>query len=148
MKEIVVGFRTPSGTVTTTQSFKTIQIPRLVRGKPGAWDPLVCLDWGDQFLAYLKGVVQTSTGNAAKPVPVWRVKFLPKNGVSVEMLDRAGVDDVVGGEDRVGFLPTWFFDDVVEKSLSPGDEPRAHQQPIRSAPHQASTPVVTSGWQI
>ncbi|KAJ7441863.1 hypothetical protein FB451DRAFT_1440816 [Mycena latifolia] len=41
--EILVGFQTPAGQVTTTQVFKTVEIPRLVHGKLHAWDPAACL---------------------------------------------------------------------------------------------------------
>jgi len=109
--EILVGFRTPSGVVTTTQIFKTIQIPRLVRGKPGAWDPLVCLDWGHKFLTFLKGVVRKESRHSDKNVPVWRVMFKHGVGVSVGILDDDGIEDVVGGENRVGFLPTWYWEE-------------------------------------
>ncbi|KAF9223316.1 RAI1-domain-containing protein [Gyrodon lividus] len=106
--EIVVGFRKPSGQLTTTQSFQTVQIPRCVRGKPGAWDPLICLDWGDRFLSFLHDTVQTNTGK-----DVWRVTFTPKVGVTATMLDGAGMEEVVGGDDRIGFLPRWYWDEVV-----------------------------------
>ena len=107
-QEILVGFRTPGGVVTTTQSFKTMQIPRLVRGKPGAWDPLVCLDWGNRFLCFLKAQLEKEPHQSGRSV--WRVKFVPKDGVHVSMLNDAGVEEVVGGEDRVGFLPRWYWD--------------------------------------
>jgi len=111
---ILVGFRTPSGVVTTTQMFKTIHLPRLVRGKAGTWDPLVCLNWGDQFLTFLQNLLPRSRDapDPGEPVPVWRVKFTPTIGVTVELLDKPGVEDVMGGEDRVGFLPTWFWNEV------------------------------------
>ncbi|KAG6862455.1 hypothetical protein C0995_000001 [Termitomyces sp. Mi166 len=104
--EIVVGFRTPSGVLTTTQSFKTIQLPRMVRGKPGAWDPLICLAWGDRVISFLKDIVRRA---ASEESSVWRVKFIPQKGVTVTMLDNMNVEDVRGGEDRVGFLPTWYW---------------------------------------
>jgi len=104
--EIVVGFRKPSGQLTTTQSFQTVQIPRHVRGKPGAWDPLICLDWGDRFLSFLFNTVQTKTGK-----DVWRVTFTPKVGITATMLDGAGMEEVMGGEDRIGFLPRWYWDE-------------------------------------
>ncbi|KAJ6623977.1 RAI1 like PD-XK nuclease-domain-containing protein, partial [Mycena sp. CBHHK59/15] len=103
--EIFVGFRTPSGQVTTTQVFKTIEIPRLVRGKAHAWDPVLCLRWGHEFLNFLKKQV-----GGQSETSVWRVKFGPK--VGVEMLDASDVGDVVAGEDRVGFLPRWYWDEV------------------------------------
>lgn len=105
--EIFVGFRKPSGYLTTTQVFQTVQIPRLVRGKPGAWDPNVCLAWGDQFITFLTNTVRGgSRGN------VWRIKFTPKIGVSVVLLDDADVRDVEGGERRVGFLPRWYWEEI------------------------------------
>ncbi|KAJ7227329.1 RAI1-domain-containing protein [Mycena pura] len=108
--EIVVGFRTPAGEVKTTQTFKTVEIPRLVRGKAHAWDPTVCLRWGDTFLRFLQ--THCRAGEDGQEDMVWRAVFRPKVGVELVLLDKAGVDDVVGGEDRVGFLPRWFWQEV------------------------------------
>ncbi|PPR03902.1 hypothetical protein CVT24_008094 [Panaeolus cyanescens] len=108
--EIVVGFRTPAGVVTTVQTFKTIQLPRMVRGKANAWDPVVCLDWGYEFLTFLKGVV--GNGLAHDDKMVWRVKFRPGTGISAAVLDEAGVEEVVNGEERIGFLPRWYWDEI------------------------------------
>jgi RAT1-interacting protein len=105
----VVGFRTPAGVVTTVQSFKTVQIPRLVRGKPGAWDPLLCLDWGNLFLTFLKSSICGGSDTSS----VWRVKFIPGSGVRVEELGPSGLEEVVNGEDRVGFLPSWYWEEVM-----------------------------------
>jgi len=114
--EIVVGFRTPAGVLTTVQSFKTIEIPRLVRGKPGAWDPAVCLDWGNKFLTFLKDLARSATEDSHDhSASVWRVKFIPASGVSVEALDSRGVEEVVNGEDRVGILPRWYWDEIKEE---------------------------------
>jgi RAT1-interacting protein len=116
----VVGFRTPAGVVTTVQSFKTIQIPRLVRGKPGAWDPLVCLDWGNRFLTFLKSSIYGGSDTSS----VWRVKFAPGSGVKVEELGPSGLEEVVNGEDRVGFLPSWYWEEVMrEASHGPRQAP-------------------------
>jgi hypothetical protein len=120
VQEIIVGFRTPSGEITTVQSFKTINIPRLVRGKPGAWDPLVCLEWGQQFLKFIKNIVQDQK-HTDRDNRVWRVKFTPRVGVSVSLLDEAGVEEVVAGEDRVGFLPRSYWDCLTGDN----EEPRA-----------------------
>lgn len=116
-KEIVVGFRTPAGRITTTQSFKTIQIPRLVRGKPDAWDPQICFQWGQQFIAFIK------TQLSEQPLPdnrrseaclphVWRITFTPKGGVKMYLLDDEGMKEVQGC-DRVGFLPSWYYEAVI-----------------------------------
>ena len=108
----MVGFRTPAGVVTTTQTFKTIHLPRLVRGKPDAWDPLICLDWGHRFITFLRKVVQA--GNDVSSSSVWRVRFAPSSGVSVRLLSgQSDIDEVVNGEERVGFLPRWYWEELV-----------------------------------
>ena len=102
-QEIVVGFRKPSGQLTTVQTFQTIQLPRLVRGKPGAWDPSVCLSWGEQFIRFIRSTVTEQMKHSAattdegrsqdaerRPLSVWRVKFAPGMGVSMALLDEEG----------------------------------------------------------
>lgn len=93
--------------MTTTQVFQTVQIPRLVRGKPGAWDPNVCLAWGDQFVSFLRNTIRGGPKDG-----VWRIKFTPKAGVSAVLLGDVDVKDVEGGEDRVGFLPRWYWKEL------------------------------------
>ncbi|KAF8839526.1 RAI1-domain-containing protein [Paxillus ammoniavirescens] len=138
--EIVVGFRKPSGQLTTTQSFQTVQIPRHVRGKPGAWDPLICLDWGDRFLSFLFNTVQTKTGK-----DVWRVTFTPKVGITATMLDGAGMEEVVGGEDRIGFLPRWYWDEVAPPATEEAELEFFHHD---ETPQGHASGGVPSGWCI
>lgn len=146
-----MGFRTPAGALATVQPFKTIELPRLVRGKPHAWDPLVCLDWGYQLLSLLKNVAMTTgqdSGSDADALPnpaakgsdkddgphVWRVKFVPGSGVHVAKLDPAGVRDVENGEDRVGFLPRWYWDDINnDVDARPAEDQRRDAPPPVSA---------------
>lgn len=143
-----MGFRSPQGRLGTVQTFKTVEIPRMVRGKPHAWDPVRCLDWAKKFLAFLRDTVtpvsldgrpaahtesssSSSPSEARNPSPesskddgttettskpatvsVWRVTFTPGTGVSISQLGQAGVDEVEAGEERVGFLPKWYFDEL------------------------------------
>ncbi|KAF7374739.1 RAI1 domain-containing protein [Mycena sanguinolenta] len=121
--EILVGFRTPGGEVTTTQTFRTVEIPRLVRGKAHGWDPGRCLAWGEAFLEFLKkhvrvrrelgdrgegtgeerhenGVGGKGEDETTHPdAVVWRVTFRPGVGVELRQLDDAAVRDVKGGEE-------------------------------------------------
>ncbi|KAL1666853.1 RAI1 like PD-XK nuclease-domain-containing protein, partial [Schizophyllum commune] len=126
--KIVVGFRTPAGVIREIQDFKTMEIPRMVRGKPGAWDPTVCLAWGERFFGWLRERIGDASGdqpNATsihQPAAVWRVRSVPKSGVTVSRLDTEGVADVEGGEDRVGFLPRWYWEDVLQKSSGSGGQ--------------------------
>lgn len=108
-----MGFRTPKGQITTLQSFKTMQLPRMIRGKPGAWDPSVCLDWGQQFLTFLKQMVTTDNDDPPKKETVWRVVFTPKGGAKVMRLSEAELVHVVAGEERVGFLPRFYWNELV-----------------------------------
>lgn len=106
----MVGFRTPSGQLTTLQSFDTLRIPRMVRDKPGSWDPQICLDWGKRFVDYLRANVTSTAPTDPRP-QVWRAKFIPHTGVRLTLLEATNVDEVVNGEDRFGFLPSWFLDE-------------------------------------
>ncbi|KAI0316916.1 RAI1 like PD-XK nuclease-domain-containing protein [Amylostereum chailletii] len=140
--EIVVGFRTPKGQLSTLQTFKTMQIPRMVRGKPDAWDPQVCLEWGDTFLTWLR---QNTNASSKSSSDVWRVKFTPQSGVTIALLDKAGRDDVENGEDRVGFLPRWYWEEVEERTS--GATPSGPPEP-RNEATSAPVPTVPSGWQL
>ncbi|PVF93357.1 RAI1-domain-containing protein [Serendipita vermifera] len=107
--EIIVGFRNPRGILQTLQTFKTLEIPRMVRGKPDAWDPNLCLAWGNTFLQQLRQWME-DTGNEDDEITrVGRLRFTPSDGVTFRMLDREGVEEVENGEDRIGFLPTWYM---------------------------------------
>ena len=137
-----MGFRTPAGVVTTVQSFKTIQLPRLVRGKAGAWDPLVCLDWGYKFLTFVKDLIRQATSEKSEEdhsASVWRVKFVPGSGVRVEALGPEGVRDVINGEDRVGFLPRWYWDEI---------KGERHAKEQEEKKHMPVPPLANAGWQI
>ena len=91
----------------------------MVRGKPGSWDPGVCLGWGERFLAFVKEAVQSDARSASddgeEEVPVvWRVEFKPGMGISMIQLGPEAVDEVQAGSDRYGFLPRWYWE---QKSL-------------------------------
>ena len=136
-QEIKVGFRTPAGRLTELQTFKTVELPRLVRGKQGAWDPNVCLTWGDEFLSFLKSALENWHSDDRETMPrapsddadnssvphrqrdeesVWRVSFTPGNGVELVQLDEKGVEEVRNDEERVGFLPTSYWKTVASVS--------------------------------
>ncbi|CAE6425547.1 unnamed protein product [Rhizoctonia solani] len=149
--EIVVGFRTHQGRISTLQTFETLALPRMVRGKPGAWDPKPCLVFAEKLLRFIRstlmedkqsdyglGVSNTSaTFNSAstkkfeettelnssrseetdqRDVAVWRLEIRPgAQTVTLYKLEPFEVEEVANGEDRVGFLPTWFWESVVTK---------------------------------
>ncbi|KAG9104223.1 decapping endonuclease targeting mRNA [Ceratobasidium sp. 370] len=132
--EIVVGFRTHQGTLATLQTFQTLALPRMVRGKPGAWDPNTCLVFAGKLLRFVRTTLETDSressedtavteGKSAeveerqakvRPV-VWRLSIRPNaQHVVLRRLSQEEVDVVRNGEDRIGFLPTWFYDSVMD----------------------------------
>ncbi|CAE6447189.1 unnamed protein product [Rhizoctonia solani] len=149
--EIVVGFRTHQGRISTLQTFETLALPRMVRGKPGAWDPKPCLVFAEKLLRFIRSTLDkqgdymadppdTGVGTASGSVDttkaeetdevksspikktnqrdatVWRLEIKPGTQmVTLYKLDPSEVEDVVNGEDRVGFLPTWFWESAVGK---------------------------------
>lgn len=90
----------------------------MVRGKPGGWDPLVCLEFGQRVVSFINDIIHKSRAENRPPVLVWRVKFVPGSGLSVSELDTAEVEDVMNGEDRVGFLPRWYWDEILYENQS------------------------------
>ncbi|KAG8766502.1 decapping endonuclease targeting mRNA [Ceratobasidium sp. 428] len=141
--EIVVGFRTHQGRLSTLQTFQTLGLPRMVRGKPGAWDPNVCLTFAGKLLRFVRGTLEadnreyseataTSKGksvgarerNEKKQVEVlptlWRLSIQPNTRhVVLRKLSQQEVDIVRNGEDRIGFLPTWFYNSVMDIPTKP-----------------------------
>lgn len=93
-----------------------------------AWNPSICLEWGYGFLTFLKQQFCRETqddpslreepdsdsagGGEDLNATVWRVNFVPREGARVTKLDKSAVEEVVNGEDRVGFLPRWYWDKV------------------------------------
>ncbi|KIL67686.1 hypothetical protein M378DRAFT_9430 [Amanita muscaria Koide BX008] len=106
---IVVGFRTHTGVLSALQQFQTVQLPRLVRGKPGAWNPMLCFEWGNELLSFIKSAIEADIREGVSADSVWRASFVPGKGVLFRKLDQAAADEVSGGEDRIGFLPSWYW---------------------------------------
>ncbi|KAK4701024.1 RAT1-interacting protein, partial [Phenoliferia sp. Uapishka_3] len=123
---VIVGFRTRQGQLTALQPFKTLEIPRLVRGKPHAWDPLACLASARTLLSFITHTISscppnqshqslfdspTSATSDIKDWPVFRIEFTPTGnepGLKIRELGREEVQEEVLGakkaEERVGFL--------------------------------------------
>jgi len=142
--EIVVGFRTPNGQLTTVQSFKTLEIPRMVRGKPDAWDPQICLAWGETFLTWVKRNVAFGSVES-----VWRVKFTPRVGVDLTLLQGDERREMEAGEGRVGFLPDWYWKEIQDVSDEHDSTSGTKPEPTRSSAATApSASALPTGWQI
>ncbi|GAA5922870.1 hypothetical protein JCM3775_006164 [Rhodotorula graminis] len=139
---VTVGFRTRQGQLTALQSFNTLELPRLVRGKPHAWTPAACLASARDLLAFLHSTVASHPSTLAAEAdlrsrspgaatsgewPVFRIRFAPQDGVSVRELTPREVSDEVlaakrdvvdGGEGeggKVGFLLGRWVREVRER---------------------------------
>jgi len=106
--EIFVGFRSKDGILQSTKSLRTLDIPRMVRSKHSEpWDTGVCLNFADAFFHHLR---QTMERSSLAPETVWRLTFIPRQGISVEAVEDLEVlGEIRNDEDRVGFLPSEFF---------------------------------------
>ncbi|KAF8582448.1 RAI1-domain-containing protein [Ramaria rubella] len=150
--EVVVGFRSPSGYLQTVQTFKTMDLPRSVRGKSGAWDPTICLAWGARVFEFLRAQIYDNDDERG----VWRATFTPGVGLSIRRLGVEDVGDVRAGdeEDRVGFMPRWYWErvhrqDDTSRSGDVGSEPNTEEPQILPKPEISKKNSATiHGWQI
>ncbi|BGP33246.1 decapping endonuclease targeting mRNA [Rhodotorula toruloides] len=115
---ITVGFRTRAGLLTGLQSFNTLDIPRLVRGKPHAWEPSACLASARALLAFIHSTIMShpstlpASSTATENYPVFRLTFDPssRDGPAVRLRQLTCEEvrqEVLGAkrdEERVGFL--------------------------------------------
>ncbi|KAI8992593.1 RAI1 like PD-XK nuclease-domain-containing protein [Pilobolus umbonatus] len=67
---IMCGFRDDNGQIKHIQKYKTLEIPRMVREKSNTWDASVCLNFADQLLDWIKGVVVVDD-----PTTTYAIKF-------------------------------------------------------------------------
>jgi len=122
----------------------------MVRGKQNAWDPQISLSWGETFLAWIRSNVEA--GNDS-PGAVWRVKFTPRVGAQFALLQEEERREVEAGEDRVGFLPKWYWREVQDASGSYGSTSGVRPEPSRSStpvptPSASAPTALPAGWQI
>src|ERR1700761_9322515 len=116
-QEIVVGFRTPSGHVQQVIPYRTQSIPKLVRESTNQWDPKLCQLWADEVLHFVKNELVNTNSDGGDTESVWRLSFEPGYGLRLRKLSLEEVEDVRDGEDRVGFLPRWYWDAVSLNSM-------------------------------
>ncbi|KAH9265810.1 hypothetical protein BASA83_010942 [Batrachochytrium salamandrivorans] len=55
--KVIIGFRTDGGEISHVHEFDTAEVPRIVRNKPGMWDPNRCVSFGDSVLTWIKSIV-------------------------------------------------------------------------------------------
>jgi RAT1-interacting protein len=123
----------------------------MVRGKQNAWDPQICLSWGEKFLTWLKSSVGESGSNNATPESVWRVKFTPRVGVELALLPEEERREVEAGEDRIGFLPKWYHTEIQDASSQSAQRSASGAESGQSRSSASSESIKRSlpvGWQI
>lgn len=120
---VVVGFRDPRGFLVTHQQFQTLAMPRAVRGKAHAWDPLACLNFASELLTTIRSHLLAAApaslpsleeAEKSDGYPVHRITFDPDTRrVGVRVLASSDVlEQVKGGmkKGRVGFLLSSYYD--------------------------------------
>ena len=96
MPHVVVGFRDDGGIVRKLQTFKTLEIPRMIPrdGQHGMWNAPCCLRFLKSFLTELKETV------GKKPTATFLCSFDPHRRVVTVR------EDV---HDEYAFLPEWYI---------------------------------------
>ncbi|KAK4335761.1 Decapping nuclease, partial [Rhodotorula toruloides] len=135
---ITVGFRTRAGLLSGLQSFNTLDIPRLVRGKPHAWDPSACLASARSLLAFIHSTISSHPSTLASPsssedCPIFRLTFDPSSPtgptVRLRQLNAEEVrQEVLGAKregERVGFLVRRWVEEVMARRMRVGERQTA-----------------------
>jgi len=128
----------------------------MVRGNEKAWDPQICLSWGERFLTWIKSNLnaEPEPGDVAPALgSVWRVKFTPQFGVELALLREEERREVEAGEDRVGFLPKWYYDTETQSrdlsgSITPGAKSQSEGRSSVPASAASGTSSLPTGWKI
>lgn len=127
VERVVAGFRDHRGTLVTHQGFSTLDMPRLVRGKPHAWDPMASLNFAHAALTAVRKHIHAAmpfdackpprdAGEAVETYPVFRISLDMANPSSKTLIvSQLSQEDVAAqvqgspGKDRVGFLPQSYY---------------------------------------
>ncbi|KAI8851525.1 hypothetical protein BC829DRAFT_386911 [Chytridium lagenaria] len=48
--KVIVGYRDDNGWLKSIETLKTMEMPRMVRGKDHGWDPIICINFANAFL--------------------------------------------------------------------------------------------------
>ncbi|XP_044275645.1 decapping and exoribonuclease protein [Varanus komodoensis] len=103
---IVVGYRSPDGSVVGLETFETMKIFQFIREDPHCWKPAVCMNFCAAFLAFVKQVVTEDN-----PKLVHLFAWEPGRPVSF----------TVHRDSEHTFLPDWYVETLsTEKPPTPG----------------------------
>ena len=73
--QVIIGYRDDQGYVQTVEHLKTMEIPRMVRGKQGMWEAGVCLNFADALLEWLRTKMTVDD-----PEVVYTIQYQPETG--------------------------------------------------------------------
>lgn len=131
IQKVIVGFRDNRGYLVTNQEMDTLAMPRAVRGKPHAWDPMACLKAASDILVSVKTHLHANTQQDSWPdikeaeksgtFPVFRLTYVPsrssENGklLTLSQLTKNQIlHEVKGGKEEgyVGFLTSRYYQHI------------------------------------
>ncbi|CAG8528181.1 9018_t:CDS:2 [Gigaspora margarita] len=82
--KVIVGFRDNEGCVKSIKEFKTMDIPKIVKGKNGMWNATVCLNFANKFFEWLRTVIVVDDPNSS-----YTISFTsPFKDIKVEFVDK------------------------------------------------------------
>ncbi|KAG0176423.1 Dom-3 Z [Apophysomyces sp. BC1034] len=55
---VICGFRDEDGRIDSLKTFKTLEIPRKVRGKSAMWNPEVCMNFANDVLEWIRSAIE------------------------------------------------------------------------------------------
>ncbi|ORZ37010.1 RAI1 like PD-XK nuclease-domain-containing protein [Catenaria anguillulae PL171] len=110
---IMIGFRDDNGIVRAVREYKTLELPRGVRGldaAQGGWDPNVCIRFAADAIDKIVGLVRGGEEGVE-----WMARYVPKDRV-VEVFRKTVREETSNsGKDKVwengrlgGVVPEWF----------------------------------------
>ncbi|XP_064651593.1 decapping and exoribonuclease protein-like [Lineus longissimus] len=102
--KIICGFRDDDGIVRELKTYRTMEIPNMVRDKPNMWNAGICFNFLNAFLSFVKKVMVMD--NSTRSPYVFRYK--PK--VSRDKV----VWECHPPDSMYSFLPDWYVQDDAE----------------------------------
>ena len=131
IQKIIVGFRDRQGFLVTFQEMDTLAMPRAVRGKRHAWDPMACLKGASDILIAVKTHLSANIpqnqwpsireAEKSESIPVFRLTYLQsrlnetgKQLTLTKLTKEQILNEIQAGKEEgmVGFLTSKYYQHI------------------------------------